>query len=285
MEAFHMREVNVKEISDAVRDMSMKSNMVLGDAELAYIERMIDVEESPTGKEILGMLLENARIAREEEIAICQDTGFTVVFIDLGQDVHLVGGDLNEAVADGVRRGYKEGYLRKSILGDPIKRVNTGDNTPPVIHLTMVPGDKVKVVVAPKGGGSENMSAVRMLKPSDGVEGVKNFVVDTVVAAGGNPCPPVVVGVGIGGTFEKCAFLAKKALLRPLGRRHPDQFYAEIEEELLKRINASGVGPQGLGGRVTALDVHVETYPCHIASLPAAVNLNCHATRHGERVI
>jgi fumarate hydratase subunit alpha len=280
-----MREVNVKEISEAVRDLSMKSNMVLGDAELAYIKKMVDVEESPTGKEILAMLLENARIAREEEIAICQDTGFAVVFIDLGQDVHLVGGDLNEAVADGVRRGYKEGYLRKSILGDPIKRVNTGDNTPPVIHLSMVPGDKVKVVIAPKGGGSENMSAIRMLKPSDGIEGVKNFVVETVEAAGGNPCPPIVVGVGIGGTFEKCAYLAKKALLRPLGERHPDPFYRDLEEELLKRVNATGVGPQGLGGRVTALDVHVETYPCHIASLPAAVNLNCHATRHGERII
>jgi fumarate hydratase subunit alpha len=279
-----MKEVSVKEISEAVRELSMKSNMVLGDAELDYIKKMLDVEESPTGKEILSMLLENARIAREEEIAICQDTGFTVVFIDLGQDVHLVGGDLNEAVADGVRKGYQEGYLRKSILGDPIRRVNTGDNTPPVIHLNMVPGEKVKIVVAPKGGGSENMSAIRMLKPSDGIEGVKNFVVDTVVSAGGNPCPPVVVGVGIGGTFEKCAFLAKKSLLRPLGERHPDPFYAEIEEELLKRINDSGVGPQGLGGRVTALDVHVETYPCHIASLPAAVNLNCHATRHGERV-
>jgi fumarate hydratase subunit alpha len=280
-----MREVNVKEISEAVRDLSMKSNMVLGDAELAYIKKMVDVEESPTGKEILAMLLENARIAREEEIAICQDTGFAVVFIDLGQDVHLVGGDLNEAVADGVRRGYKEGYLRKSILGDPIKRVNTGDNTPPVIHLSIVPGDKVKVVIAPKGGGSENMSAIRMLKPSDGIEGVKNFVVETVEAAGGNPCPPIVVGVGIGGTFEKCAYLAKKALLRPLGERHPDPFYRDLEEELLKRVNATGVGPQGLGGRVTALDVHVETYPCHIASLPAAVNLNCHASRHGERII
>jgi fumarate hydratase subunit alpha len=279
-----MKEVSVKEISEAVRELSMKSNMVLGDAELDYIKKMLDVEESPTGKEILSMLLENARIAREEEIAICQDTGFTVVFIDLGQDVRLVGGDLNEAVADGVRKGYQEGYLRKSILGDPIRRVNTGDNTPPVIHLNMVPGEKVKIVVAPKGGGSENMSAIRMLKPSDGIEGVKNFVVDTVVSAGGNPCPPVVVGVGIGGTFEKCAFLAKKSLLRPLGERHPDPFYAEIEDELLRRINDSGVGPQGLGGRVTALDVHVETYPCHIASLPAAVNLNCHATRHGERV-
>jgi fumarate hydratase subunit alpha len=246
---------------------------------------MVDVEESPTGKEILSMLLENARIAREDQIAICQDTGFAVIFIDLGQDVHLVGGDLNEAVADGVRRGYGDGYLRKSILGDPIKRVNTGDNTPPVIHLTMVPGEKVRIVVAPKGGGSENMSAVRMLKPSDGIEGVKNFVVDTVDKAGGNPCPPIVVGVGIGGTFEKCAYLAKKALLRPLGGRHPDPFYAEVEDELLTKVNGTGVGPQGLGGRVTALDVHVEVHPCHIASLPAAVNLNCHATRHGERIV
>jgi fumarate hydratase subunit alpha len=199
--------------------------------------------------------------------------------------VHLVGGDLNQAVADGVARGYTEGYLRKSILSDPIKRVNTGDNTPPVIHLTVVPGEKVKVTLAPKGGGSENMSEVRMLKPSDGIEGVKDFVVERVVASGGNPCPPIVVGVGIGGTFEKCAYLAKKALLRPLGERHPDPFYADIEEELLRRVNNSGVGPQGLGGRITALDVHIETHPCHIASLPAAVNLNCHASRHGERTI
>ena len=280
-----MREVNVKEISDAVRDLCIKSNTELGEAEVEYIKKMQDVEESTTGKEILSMLLENARIAREEQIAICQDTGFAVVFIDLGQDVRLVGGDLNEAVADGVRRGYGDGYLRKSILGDPIKRVNTGDNTPPVIHLTLVPGEKVKIVVAPKGGGSENMSAVRMLKPSDGIEGVKSFVVETVDKAGGNPCPPIVVGVGIGGTFEKCAYLAKKALLRPLGRRHPDPFYAEVEEDLLRRVNNTGVGPQGLGGRVTALDVHVEVHPCHIASLPAAVNLNCHATRHGERTI
>jgi fumarate hydratase subunit alpha len=280
-----MRDVNVKEISDAVRDLSITSNFVLGDSEMEYLKKMMEVEESPTGKEIFSMMLENARIAREENIPICQDTGFAVVFIELGQDVHLVGGDLNEAVADGVRRGYTEGYLRKSILGDPIKRVNTGDNTPPVIHLSIVPGEKVTVIVAPKGGGSENMSEVRMLKPSDGIEGVKDFVVERVEASGGNPCPPVVVGVGIGGTFEKCAYLAKRALLRPLGRRHPDPFYAQIEEELLMRINQSGVGPQGLGGRVTALDVHIETYPCHIASLPAAVNLNCHATRHGEKTI
>ncbi len=280
-----MREVNVKDISDAVRDLSIETNCILGEVEVAFIKKMLDVEESETGKEILSMVLENARIAREEGIPICQDTGFAVVFIDLGQDVHLVGGDLSEAVADGVARGYTEGYLRKSILSDPIKRENTGDNTPPVIHLTMVPGEKVKVTLAPKGGGSENMSEVKMLKPSDGIEGVKDFVVERVVTSGGNPCPPVVVGVGIGGTFEKCAFLAKKALLRPLGERHPDAFYADIEVELLRRINNSGVGPQGLGGRVTALDVHIETHPCHIASLPAAVNLNCHASRHGERTI
>ena len=280
-----MREVNVKLVSDAVKDLSISTNCILGDEEVAYIKKMVDVEESPTGKEILNLMLENARIAREEMIPICQDTGFTVVFLEVGQDVHFTGGDLNEAIADGVRRGYTEGFLRKSILADPIKRNNTGDNTPPVIHLSLVPGDKVTVTIAPKGGGSENMSAVKMLKPAEGIEGVKNFVVERVDSAGGNPCPPVVVGVGIGGTFEKCAYLAKKALLRPLGSRHPDAFYAGVEEELLKRINATGVGPQGLGGRVTALDVHIETYPCHIASLPAAVNLNCHASRHGRRVI
>lgn len=280
-----MREVDVKEISDAVRDLSVSTNCELGEREVEYLKRMLDLEQSPTGKEIISMLLENADIARKEMIPICQDTGFAVVFLELGQDVHLVGGKLDEAVADGVRRGYTEGYLRKSILSDPIKRVNTNDNTPPVMHLSIVPGDKIKIILAPKGGGSENMSSVRMLKPADGIEGVKDFVVERVISAGGNPCPPVVVGVGIGGTFEKCAYLAKKALLRPLGERHPDPFYAGVEEELLRRVNESGVGPQGLGGRITALDVHIETYPCHIASLPAAVNLNCHASRHGEIVI
>jgi fumarate hydratase subunit alpha len=280
-----VREVNVKLIGDALKDLSISTNCVLGDEEVAYIKKMVGVEESPAGKEILEMLLENARIARDEMIPICQDTGFSVVFLEVGQDVHFVGGDINEAVADGIRRGYTEGFLRKSILSDPIKRVNTGDNTPAVVHLSIVPGEKVKVTLAPKGGGSENMSGVKMLKPSDGIEGVKNFVVERVDAAGGNPCPPIVVGVGIGGTFEKCAFLAKKALLRPLGSRHADPFYAGVEEELLRRINATGIGPQGLGGRVTALDVHIETYPCHIASLPAAVNINCHASRHGHRVI
>ena len=280
-----MREVDVKLVGNAVKDLSISTNLVLGDEEVAYIKKMIAIEESPTGKEILGMLLDNAEIARKEMIPICQDTGFTVIFIEVGQDVCFVGGDINEAIAEGVRRGYTDGFLRKSILSDPIKRVNTGDNTPPVVHLSIVRGDKVKVTVAPKGGGSENMSGIKMLKPADGIEGVKNFVVERVEAAGGNPCPPIVVGVGIGGTFEKCAMLAKKALLRPLGSRHADPFYAEVEDQLLARINATGIGPQGLGGRVTALDVHIETYPCHIASLPAAVNINCHASRHGHRVI
>jgi fumarate hydratase subunit alpha len=280
-----MREVNVGLVRDAIKDLSIQTNCVLGDEEIAYIKKMLKVEESPTGKEILEMMLENARIAREEMTPICQDTGFTVVFLDVGQDVHFIGGDINEAVSEGVRRGYTEGYLRKSILSDPIKRVNTGDNTPAVVHLSIVPGEKVEITMAPKGGGSENMSAVRMLKPAQGIEGVKNFVVESVETAGGNPCPPIVVGVGIGGTFEKCAYLAKKALLRPLGKRHADPFYAAVEEELLERVNATGIGPQGLGGRVTALDVHVETFPCHIASLPSAVNINCHASRHGHRVI
>jgi fumarate hydratase subunit alpha len=280
-----MREVNVKLVSDAVKDLSISTNCILGDEEVAYIKKMLNVEESPTGKEILDMMLENARIARDEMIPICQDTGFTVIFLEVGQEVHFTGGDINEALADGVRRGYTDGFLRKSILSDPIKRNNTGDNTPPVVHLSIVPGDKVKVTLAPKGGGSENMSGVKMLKPAEGIEGVKNFVVERVDASGGNPCPPVVVGVGIGGTFEKCAYLAKKALLRPLGSRHADPFYAEVEEEILRRVNATGIGPQGLGGRVTALDVHIETYPCHIASLPCAVNLNCHASRHGQRII
>ena len=280
-----MREVNVKDIGDAVRELAMDSNCVLGENEIEYFKKMVDVEESPTAKEILNLMLENARIAREERIPICQDTGMTVVFLEIGQDVHLVGGDVNEAVNDGVRRGYKDGYLRKSILVDAINRVNTNDNTPAFIHTRIVPGEKVRIVVAPKGGGSENMSRFRALKPAEGIEGVKDFVVQAVSEAGGNPCPPVVVGVGLGGPFEKVALRAKEALLVPLGQRNPDPFYAEVEEELLERINNTGVGPQGLGGRVTALDVHILQGPCHIATLPVAVNLNCHATRHGERII
>lgn len=280
-----MREVNVRDISDAVRELAITSNCVLGDNEVACFKKMIEVEESPTGKEILNLMLENARIAREEQIPICQDTGMAVVFLEVGQDVHLVGGDINEAVNDGIRKGYEDGYLRKSILIDCIDRVNTKDNTPAFIHTRIVPGDKVKIKVAPKGGGSENMSRFKALKPSEGIEGVKDFVVQAVAEAGGNPCPPVVVGVGLGGPFEKVALRAKEALLVPLGQRNSDPFYARVEEELLERINNTGVGPQGLGGRVTALDVHIVQGPCHIATLPVAVNLNCHATRHGERTI
>lgn len=280
-----MREVNVKDISDALRELAINANCVLGENEIEYFKKMIGIEESPTGKEILELMLENARIAREEQIPICQDTGMAVVFLEVGQDVHLVGGDITEAVNDGIRRGYEEGYLRKSILKDSIDRVNTGDNTPAFIHTKIVPGDKVRVVIAPKGGGSENMSRFKALKPAEGIEGVKDFVVQAVAEAGGNPCPPVVVGVGLGGPFEKVALRAKEALLIPLGQRNPDPFYAGVEEELLERINNVGVGPQGLGGRVTALDVHIVPGPCHIATLPVAVNLNCHATRHGERII
>lgn len=239
-------------------------------------------ELSLTGKEILKLLVANAEVARSEAVPMCQDTGYTVVFLELGQDVHIVGGGLEDAVNEGVRRGYKEGYLRKSIVGHPLERKNTGDNTPAVIHTRIVPGDKLRIIVAPKGGGSENMSAIKMFKPAEGVEGVKKFVVETVQAAGPNPCPPIVVGVGIGGTFEKAALLAKEALLREVGEPSPRPEIAVLEQELLELVNKLGIGPQGLGGSTTALGVHVEIYPAHIASLPVAVNINCHATRHKE---
>jgi fumarate hydratase subunit alpha len=216
---------------------------------------------------------------------MCQDTGFAVFFVEVGQDVHFTGGSLSESINEGVRQGYEEGYLRKSILGDPIKRVNTKDNTPAVINYDIVPGDKLKIVFAAKGGGSENMSEVKMMKPSDGVEGLKDFVVDRVRRSSGNPCPPVIVGVGVGGTFDKCAQLAKKALLREIGSTHPDPFYADLEAELLVKINNIGIGPQGVGGRTTALAVFIEVHPCHIASFPAAVNMQCHAARHKEVII
>ncbi len=275
-----MREIDASDITAAVRSLCQEANFDLPDDVLDALRKAAEREESPTGREILRQCLRNARIAREERVPLCQDTGFAVVFLDLGQEVRIVGGDLTEAVNAGVREGYAEGYLRKSIVADPLRRKNTSDNTPAMIHVAIVPGDRLKITVAPKGGGSENMSAVRMLAPADGEEGIKNFVVEWVKQAGANPCPPVVVGVGIGGTFEGVALLAKKALLRPLGSAHPDPFYARLERELGERINALGVGPQGLGGRVTALGVQIEVFPCHIASLPVAVNLNCHATRH-----
>jgi len=265
--------------------LCQEANYFLGEDVLRSFEEGIKKEISLTGKDVFRQLIKNAEIAREEKVPMCQDTGFAVVFLDLGQDVKIEGGDLYEAVNEGVRIGYKEGYLRKSIVADPLNRVNTGDNTPAIIHTEIVPGDSLKITVAPKGGGGENMSALKMLKPSEGVEGVKRFVVDTVSAAGSNPCPPVVVGVGIGGTFEKSAILAKKALLRPVGERSSRPELAELEAELLEEINKLGIGPQGFGGTVTALDVHVEVYATHIACLPVAVNINCHATRHKSAVL
>jgi fumarate hydratase subunit alpha len=277
-----MREIDAGVITEEVARLSMEGNYELGEDVLAALESGRDGEESPVGKEIIEQILENAAIAKAESAPICQDTGLAVVFIELGQDVHIVGGNLEDAVNDGVRKGYTDGYLRKSVLEDPLRRVNTGDNTPAVIHLRIVPGDKLRLWVVPKGGGAENMSKIAMMKPADGVDGVKEFVVEAVRTASANPCPPIVVGVGVGGTFEQCAFNAKKALIREIGSTHEDPFYAELEKELLVRINDLGIGPQGLGGRITALAVHIEAAPCHIASLPVAVNLNCHAARHKE---
>ena len=279
-----MREIDVKLITERVRDLCMKANTDLREDVLQAFDRAIGTEESPLGVEILKELKENARIAKEEKVPICQDTGFAVTFVEIGQDVHLVGGNLSEAIQEGVRQGYKDGYLRKSIC-HPFTRVNTGDNTPAIIHTEVVPGDKVKITVAPKGGGSENMSRVTMLTPSDGIEGIKRFVVQRVKESGSNPCPPTIVGVGIGGTFEQAALLAKKSLLRPLGSRNPDSELDQLESEILTAINKLGIGPQGLGGRTTCLAVHSLMMPCHIASFPLAVNIQCHAHRHKETVI
>jgi len=277
-----MRTISASEVTRAVAEICVRANYDLpSDVEQA-IEKAIQAEESPLGLEILRQLLENSRIARAEGLPICQDTGLAVVFADVGQDVHVTDGDLAEAIQEGVRRGYEEGYLRKSVVAHPLDRVNTGDNTPAVIHFEIVPGDRLRLVVAPKGAGSENMSALRMLKPSDGADGVKRFVVETIAAAGANPCPPIVVGIGLGGTMEKVALLAKKALLRDLGERSRKSLDATLEDELLELVNRTGIGPSGLGGRVTALAIHVESCPCHIASLPVAVNIQCHAARHAE---
>jgi len=279
-----MREIDVKLITEKVKDLCMEANTELGEDVLEAFDRAIEKEESPLGVEILKELKENARIARDEKVAICQDTGFAVVFIELGQDVHLVGGGLKEAIFEGVRQGYRDGYLRKSIC-HPFTRSNTGDNTPAIIHTEIVHGNQVKITVAPKGGGSENMSRVVMLTPSDGIEGIKRYVVQRVKESGSNPCPPTIVGVGIGGTFELAAFLAKKSLLRPLESKNPDPELDQLEFEILTEINKLGIGPQGLGGRTTSLAVQILMMPCHIASLPLAVNIQCHAQRHKEIVI
>jgi fumarate hydratase subunit alpha len=279
-----MREVDVKLITEKVRELCMEANTDLGEDVLEAFDRAMEREDSPLGVEILKELKENARIAREEKVPICQDTGFGVVFVELGQDVHLVGGNLNEAVHEGVRQGYQDGYLRKSLC-HPFTRKNTGDNTPAIIHTEIVPGEKVKMTVAPKGGGSENMSRVVMLTPSDGIEGIKRYVVQRVKESGSNPCPPTIVGVGVGGTFEQAALLAKKSLLRTLGSKNPDPDLDKLESEILTEINKLGIGPQGLGGRTTSLAVHIQMMPCHIASLPLAVNIQCHAQRHKEVII
>jgi fumarate hydratase subunit alpha len=277
-----MREIEAAKIKEAVARLSKEANFELGEDVRGAIEDGLKSEDSPVGKEVLDQLLENAKIAKEECAPICQDTGLAIIFFEIGQEVHITGGSLEEAVNKGVREGYEEGYLRKSVLGDPLKRVNTGDNTPAVIYTRIVPGDGLKLWVVPKGGGAENMSKIAMLKPADGVEGVKQFVLETVKTASANPCPPIVVGVGVGGSFEQCAFNAKKALLREIGSTHSDPFYADLEKELLGKVNDMGIGPQGLGGRTTALALHIEAAPCHIASLPVAVNINCHAARHKE---
>jgi fumarate hydratase subunit alpha len=276
-----MREIHLSQITAAVRGLTVSANTHLGQDVLEAFERAIDQEVSPTGKDILAKLIENAHIAQEEGIPICQDTGFAVVFVELGQEVHLVGGELKEAINEGVRQGYQEGYLRKSIC-HPFTRKNTADNTPAIIHLEVVPGDGLHLIVAPKGGGSENMSRVTMLTPAVGIQGVKDFVVQRVKESGANPCPPTIVGVGIGGTIEMSAILAKKALLRPLSSRNLDPELSTLEQKLLEEINGLGIGPQGLGGRITSLAVHVNMMPCHIASLPVAVNIQCHAARHKE---
>lgn len=272
-------------IRENVRDMCIEANYSLSPDMVDRLEEAVQKEESPLGRQILEQLQENLQIAREDQIPICQDTGMAVVFLEIGQDVHFEGGFLEDAVNEGVRQGYREGYLRKSVVKDPLIRENTKDNTPAVIHMTLVPGDQVKITLAPKGFGSENMSKIFMLKPADGIEGVKNAILTAVKDAGPNACPPVVVGVGIGGTFEKAALMAKQALTRPAGSHSDIPYVKEMEEELLEKINDLGIGPGGLGGRMTALAVNILTYPTHIAGLPLAVNMCCHVNRHCNRVI
>ena len=280
-----MRDVNVSIITDNIKEMCIEANHFLTDDMKNVFENAVKKEESALGKQVLGQLEENLKIAGEDMIPICQDTGMAVVFINVGQDVHLTGGDITDAINEGVRRGYVDGYLRKSVVKDPIYRENTKDNTPAVIHFNIVPGDRVDITVATKGFGSENMSRVFMLKPADGIEGVKEAILTAVKDAGPNACPPMVVGVGIGGTFEKCAYLAKKALTRDLNEESPVEYVRDLEKEMLEKINKLGIGPGGLGGTQTALAINIETYPTHIAGLPVAVNICCHVNRHSHRVI
>lgn len=280
-----MRKIKTSEITDIVSKLCIEASCNLNkDVEDAF-HLALAAEESPVGKNVIETLLENARIAREEQAPMCQDNGMAVVFIEAGMDVHIYGGDLEEAVNEGVRQGYEKGYLRKSVVRDPYDRINTWDNTPAIVHYSIVQGDKLKITVLPKGFGGENWSAVKVFTPAAGIESVKKFIVDTVSAAGSSPCPPMVIGVGIGGTMEKCAYLSKKALIRPLGSSNPDKYWSGLEKELLEKINSLGIGPAGLGGRTTALGVNIETFATHIASLPAAVNIGCHANRHASAIL
>lgn len=280
-----MREVSVDLIRDTVRNLSIEANYFLGADIKEALQKARKDETWDLAGDVLDKIIINSEIASNEQMPMCQDTGMACVFIEIGQDVHLVGGRLEDAINEGVRRGYEDGFLRKSVVEDPIRRINTKDNTPAIIYYDIVDGDKIRITLAPKGFGSENMSKIGMLKPSDGLDGVKKFILDTVKSAGPNPCPPMVIGVGIGGTFDKAAYLAKKALLRPVNIRNRDKFYSELEEELLGKVNELGIGPQGFGGKTTALGLNIEFYPTHIAGLPVAVNINCHATRHKEAVI
>tara|TARA_Y100000588_G_scaffold379179_1_gene460909 strand:- start:741 stop:1643 length:903 start_codon:yes stop_codon:yes gene_type:complete len=280
-----MRKVSVNEITKELKRMCMEANYILSADVKQKLETQIQVEASPIGESILRDIVKNANIAKENSVPMCQDTGMAVVFLEIGQDVHLVDGNLKDAVNEGVRQGYGQGFLRKSVVKDPILRGNTGDNTPAIIHIDIVPGDKVKMILAPKGFGSENMSRSKMLKPSDGMQGVEDFIIETVSLAGPNPCPPIVVGVGVGGTIEKAALMAKHALTKDLDASHPEKHIADLEARALERINKLGIGPQGLGGTTTALGINIETYPTHIAGLPVVVNINCHAARHVECVL
>jgi fumarate hydratase subunit alpha len=280
-----MRRINAKRITATVKKLFMEANTALGEHMISALHCALQQEESPIGKQVLEKILQNADIACREAMPICQDTGLAVLFVEMGQDVRIVGGDLRAAIEEGVRQAYEDGYLRKSLC-DPLTRTNTGDNTPAVIHMDIVPGEKLRIIAMPKGGGSENCSAAKMLTPASGIDGIKNFVMETVEKAGANPCPPIVVGVGIGGSLEQACILAKKALLRPVGKTNPsDDRLTQMEKELYARINELGIGPAGLGGKVTTLAVHAEMMPCHIASLPVAVNLQCHVARHQEETL
>ena len=279
-----MRIINSNKITEEVKKLCIEGNIFLGEDVIKSFEENLNKEESQRGRDVLNILIENAKIAREKEIPLCQDTGMAVFFVDVGQEVMVEGDTLTDAINKGVSEGYTEGYLRKSVVS-PLSRINTQDNTPAIIHYDMVKGDKIEIKYAPKGFGSENMSKSKMLKPSDGIEGVKKFILDTVSEAGPNPCPPIVVGVGIGGTLDKCAQIAKKALFRNVGEHNEDEFIADLEKEMLVKINNLGIGPQGLGGNTTALAINIETFPTHIAGLPVVVNINCHAARHKSVII